>query len=108
MKFRKGTSFNTHDSSVTVAERIYVSNGVKRRCELALRGIIRHGSKGIALVDLTAHINTRLNCLYSESDIRYAVGRLIKADLVVSTAKDTYRASPAAMDAWKAIPKEMV
>ena len=108
MKFRRGTSYNTHDSSVSVAERINVSNGVKRRCELALRGILRHGGKGVSLIDLTAHLNTRLNALYSEGDIRYAVLRLIKEGLVSTTAKDTYRASPSALEAWRALPKEMI
>ena len=108
MKFRRTTSFNTHDSNVVVGERIYVEHDVPRRCTITLNAIIRHGGAGVELAALTEHINKRLNANYSEGDIRYAALRLAKEGFVDVTGKDRYCASPAAQAAWRAHAKERI
>jgi hypothetical protein len=109
MRFARGTSYNTHDVSVDITpDRVHITFDTRRRCELALRGILRHGGKGVSTEDLTAHINKRLNCLYSESDIRYVCRRLVTEGLVSQPAKDHFVASPAALAAWRALPKDLI
>ena len=103
MRCRRGTSFNTHDTKVSVDERIHIEHNLPQRCDLSFRGILRHGDEGVLVADLTVHINTRRNCLYSECDIRYACDKLVSEGLVEKIGKDHYRTSLAAEKAWKKV-----
>ena len=95
MKFRKYTTYNTHDTKNTIVNgRIRVEHGTKRRCEIIVRGVCRHGSAGVSLEDLTAHVNGRLNAHYSLCDIRTLANRLVKEEIIIRDAKDHYQASP--------------
>ena len=108
MKFRTGTSYNSHDVKVTEGERIYVEFNVIRRCTITINAIVRHGAEGASVEELTAHINKRLNSFYSEGDIQYAADRLAKDGLVEKHGRKTYRAAPSALAAWKAIEKKKI
>lgn len=108
MKYSRGTSYNTHDASVSVNERISVTFNVRKRCDLVMNAALRYGAQGTSLAELTAHINKRLNCLYSESDIRYAAGRLVKDGFLSSPKRNHFVASARSLEAWKKAPKEWI
>ena len=108
MKFSKGTSFNTHDAKVTVGERICVKFNVKKRCDLVMRAILRFGTTGVDLGSLTDHINTRLNCLYSNNDIAYACKRLANDGFIKVKSRDCFVVSPRSAEAWKQAPVEWI
>lgn len=105
MSFRRYVTFNTHDCSVQVGERIEVELGFPRRCGIVLRAAVRHGGQGLTVEEATDHINKRLNCLYSEGDVSNAFKKLEKLELVERVGRRTYRASPGALDAWAEVDK---
>lgn len=106
MKFRSYVSFNTHDTKTVQAERTYVEMDVRRRCELALRGVLRND--GISPDALTDHINTRRNACYSVQDIKYALKRLSKEGLIQPKGKDQWVGTKNALSVWKQTPKEWI
>ncbi|HPT72130.1 MAG TPA: hypothetical protein PLE74_07590 [Candidatus Cloacimonadota bacterium] len=108
MKFSRGTSYNTHDVSVSVGKRISVKFNVRKRCDLFMNAVLRYGAEGASITTITDHINTRLGCAYSESDMRYAAKRLMKDGFVTSPKRDHFVATPRALEAWKKAPKEWI
>jgi hypothetical protein len=108
MKFRNVTTYNSHDTAVTVGERITIHHDTPRRCELSLRRVIKAGEAGIGLEALTAQINKDRNCLYSESDIRYVMRRLCREGLAIQIGRDHFRASTSALQAWRELEKEWI
>jgi len=108
MKFRGSTTYNTKDTVCRVGgERIEVDHGVKKRCELVLRAVLRH-ENGITTEECTDHINQRLNCLYSTTDVRYALQRLTKEGLVKMPRYGVWAGTKNALAVWKTLPKEYV
>jgi hypothetical protein len=115
MKFSKGRTYNTHDTTVEKGPNGRISinqeRGVKARCELSLNALLRFGPKG-ATAEITAeHLNKRLNANYSTSDIRYALDRLSDVGVVNANrqgrGEDTiYRATKSAQAHWRRLPKE--
>jgi len=108
LHFSHGRTFNRHDTKLVKSAdgRIHIdqSEGVRLRCELAIIGILRHGNKGVAVSDLTAHLNENLANKYSESDIGYAVGRLRKSGLVnLRSGTGMYTATSKLYQAWKRV-----
>ena len=108
MKYSRGTSYNTHDAKVSVGERIHVTFNVRKRCDLFMNAALRYGAKGASISVITDHINKRLNCFYSESDMRYVAKRLLKDGFLVSPKRDHFVASPKSLEAWKKAPKEWI
>ena len=104
MSFRRSVSFNTHDCSVQVGERIHVELGMPQRCGLALRAYCRLEGD-VPVEDVTAHINKRRNALYSEDDINSACKKLVKMELMKCVGRRTYRAVPGAMAVWAKVDK---
>jgi hypothetical protein len=104
MGFRNQTSFNTHDSTYTVGNRIVVGHNIPRRCEIVLRYLVNLGNTGISLFELTDEINDYYNSQYSEGDIRYALVRLHREGLA-AYIEGSYRASRNALAVWKTIDK---
>lgn len=108
MKFRRTTTYNTKDTVCRVGgERTEIDHGVKKRCELALRAVLRH-KDGISTEDCTDHINERLNCLYSTSDIKYALDRLVNEGLVSMPKYGVWIGTPDALQVWRKLPKEYI
>jgi len=100
MKFRKETTYNTHDTKVyTEPDRTIVVHGLAHRCALVVRGVCRH-PEGVDESDLTEHINKRLNSLYSTSDIRTALRKLVNEGLIERTGRSSYRAYPDTQALW--------
>lgn len=117
MRFSQGRSYNTHDTSVGKGEngRIAIdqSRGVKSRCDLSLHALLRFGPKGASAEMISSHLNKRLKANYTTTDIRYALGRLVKEGVIKSTGggrgEDAiYRAGKTALDHWRSLPKESV
>jgi hypothetical protein len=115
MHFSKGVSFNTHDTSVEKGRngRIQINRqakgGVKHRCELALNSVIRF-YQGATASKVATDLNRRLQANYSHNDIRHALDRLSVEGIVKATrggrGEDTvYRATKAALHAWRKLPK---
>ena len=115
MRFSKGRTYNSHDTTVTVGSDgrwdVDQQRGVKARCELGLHAVLRFGPKGVSADQTTAHINKRLHANYTVSDIRYALNRLVKEGVITSSSggrgEDAiYRAGKNAQDHWRRLPKE--
>lgn len=115
MRFSKGRTYNTHDTSVSKGEggRIAIdqSRGVKNRCELSLNALLRFGPKGATAEMITGHLNGRLKANYWIGDIRYALTRLVDEGVIRSTAggrgeETVYRAGKSALNHWRRLPKE--
>lgn len=114
MKFSKGRTYNTHDTSVEKGAdgRIKISQerGVKLRCELSLNALLRFGPKGASGELVAEHLNKRLKANYSTTDISYALNRLVAVGVIKATTygkgEDTiYRATKTALDHWRRLPK---
>ncbi len=116
MLFRKQMSVNTQDSKVVVdGNRVVISNGIKKRCELVLNALLRLGNGDFYIMasELNAHLKSRFaDGGYTSRDLSYALGRLVSGGLVVKqyvrNGLYAYRASHNAMKAWRSLPKEMV
>lgn len=108
MKFRSVTTFNTHDTNAVVGERIEVSHDLPRRCELALRRVIKAGREGTSIEAITSSINKDRNALYSESDIRYALKRLCKEGIVKQRGRNDFYANEKALGVWRELEKEWI
>jgi hypothetical protein len=115
MRFSKGRTFNSHDTSVekTSDGRISINQerGVKARCELALNALLRFGPKGATAEITASHLNKRLSANYTTSDIRYALGRLVTEGVIRARSggrgEDTiYRATKSAQAHWRRLPKK--
>lgn len=107
MKFRGSTTYNTKDTVCRVGgERIEVDHGVKKRCELVLRAVLRHES--ITTEQCTDHLNKRFNCLYSTSDVLYALRRLNREGLITMPKFGVWTGTQNALAVWKSLPKEYV
>ena len=114
MRFSKGRTYNTHDTSVSKGEngRIAIdqTRGVKNRCELAVNALLRFGPKGASAEMVASHLNGRLKANYTTSDIRYALNRLVDEGVVRSTGggrgeEAIYRAGKSALNHWRRLPK---
>ena len=115
MRFSKGRTYNSHDTSVEKGPQGRISinqeRGVKARCELSLNALLRFGPKG-ATAEITAeHLNKRLSANYSTSDIRYALTRLSDEGVIRANrggrGEDTvYRATKSALNHWRRLPKK--
>lgn len=100
MKFRRDTTYNTHDTKVyTDTERTVISHGVARRCALVVRGVCRH-PEGVDDSDLTEHLNKRLGSLYSVNDIRTALKKLVEEGLIEKIGRTHYRAYADTQALW--------
>lgn len=107
IKFRKSVSFNVHDSKVVKGERISISLGVKKRCDLTLAAVLRFGSKGVTLDDLTEHLSGRFKGAYTTSDVRTACTKLVaNSFLVVRGGK--FHATKNALERWRKADKVIV
>ncbi len=104
--FRKQTTFNAHDSSFKTADngRLVITNGVPKRCELTLKTVLRLGSKGGTLEEITSYINKKTSSTYSSGDIRYAIYRLA-AEGLVSVNKGLVKVTANAIEKWRKLPK---
>lgn len=117
MKFSKGRTYNTHDTSVEKGPdgRIAINQerGVKSRCDLVLHALLRFGPKG-ATADITAdHLNRRLKANYTPSDIRTALNRLVNEGVIRVNRggrgeHTIYRATKSAEAHWRRIPKDVL
>jgi hypothetical protein len=111
MRFRNQTTFNSHDTSFArESGRLVITNGVKRRCDLALNRLIKAGAQGITAEHLTASLNSTFKgSSYRESDMAYALNRLVSEGLVRivnrDAAKWVYRATASAATAWRNLSK---
>lgn len=111
MRFRNQTTFNSHDTSFARENgRLVITNGVKRRCELAINRVIKAGSQGITAEHVTASLNSTFKgSQYRESDISYALNRLVTEGLVKVVNRDAtkwvYRATANAATAWRNLAK---
>lgn len=107
LNFSEGRSFNKNDTKYRLRDgRIFIdqSEGVRVRCELAITGVLRAGSVGVSVPDLTADLNGSLTNQYSKMDIGYAVGRLHKAGLVnLRRGTGRYTATQKLYQAWKRV-----
>jgi hypothetical protein len=117
MRFSKGRTYNSHDTTVTVGSDgrwdVDQTRGVKARCELALHAVLRFGPKGVSAELTSEHINKRVHANYSVSDIRYALNRLVAEGVITSSSggrgEDAiYRAGKNAQDHWRKLPKEVL
>lgn len=114
MKFRRSTSFNTHDSKrLPMSEtngRMTVVNGVRKRCELALNVLLR-ADKPVALGEVVKHLQDRFSETYTTIDIKYALRRLVTNRLASQRGHgrgSTYRATKEALTKWRATVKQYV
>jgi hypothetical protein len=111
MRFRNQTTFNSHDTSYARENgRLVITNGVKRRCELAINRVIKAGVQGITAEHVTSSLNSTFKgSSYRETDISYALNRLVAEGLVRivdrKAAKWVYRAAPNAATAWRNLSK---
>jgi hypothetical protein len=109
IRFRKSVTFNRHDSKlVRRGDRIEVSLGLKKRCELTLLAVLRFGAEGVSTQDLTDHLNGRFKNAYSESDVSSACTKLARGGFVTrrghgSTAM--VRATKNALEKWRKTEK---
>lgn len=110
MRFSKGCTFNSHDTSVLfdANSRIKIdqTRGVSARCELAINALLRFGNKGATAEMIADHLNKRLTANYSSSDLAYALDRLVKEGLISDTTtgyreKSVYRASQNVLVKWR-------
>lgn len=111
MRFRKQTTFNSHDTSFERKNgRLVITNGVKQRCELAINRLVRAGVQGLTARHLADQLNkTFKGSQYSQDDMAYALGRLVKEELITVVDKNAdelvYRATRNAADKWHRLPK---
>lgn len=111
MKFRKKVTFNNHDCEYVRGKRITINLGNKKRCDLTLNGILRHGAAGVGLSGLTAHLNERFGNSYSESDIKTACKRLVDEGFVVKSGRGSntiYRGAKNALANWRKAEKVLI
>ena len=108
MKFKVQSTYNQKDTvSKTIDGRMTIKHNVAYRCERVLVAIVGKGTDGIALNQLVEVINKRLKSSYTRNDIRYAVSRLLKQQLISSDA-GKYCANSKALEQWKKEPTEWV
>jgi hypothetical protein len=114
MKFSRGRTYNTHDTTVGKDEdgriKIDQTRGVRARCELTLTAVLRFGQKGADAEMTVNHLNSRLKSNYTTGDIGYALKRLAGVGIIKATKggrgeKTIYRASKSALDHWRKIRK---
>lgn len=111
MRFRKNTTFNSHDTSFAREHgRLIITNGVKRRCELAINRLVKAGVQGLSADHLCDSLNeTFPGSCYAQSDIAYALNRLVQEGLVKVVSRDAakwvYRATANAASKWKNLSK---
>lgn len=114
MRFSKGRTYNSHDTSVEKGPNGRISinqeRGVKARCELSLNALLRFGPKGATAEITASHLNKRLNANYSTTDISYALNRLVDEGVVRATGsrgeERVYRATKSALAHWRRLPKK--
>lgn len=100
MKFRRETTYNTHDTQVyTEPDRTIIAHGMAKRCALVVRAVCRH-PEGVDDSDLTEHLNKRLGSLYSVSDIRGALKKLVNEGLIERVGRTRYRAFSDTQALW--------
>ena len=114
MRFSRGVSFNTNDTSVRKCDngRIQIdqTRGVKARCELTLNALLRFGPKGATAEMICGHINKRVKGNYTTSDVRYAMDRLVNEGVIGCTTfgkgeDSIYKAGQRALDHWRKLSK---
>lgn len=111
MRFRKSTTFNSHDTKFTREHgRLVIHNGVKQRCELAINRLVKSGPQGLTAEILTGQLNSAFKgSSYSESDMAYALNRLVQEGLVKvvdrKAARWVYRATANAANKWRSLSK---
>ena len=111
VRFRKKVSFNTHDCKVVEGERIEVTLGLNKRCDMALNGVLRFGATGVSVSNLTSHLNDRFNCEYSVGDVSNAIKKLASQGMVTRRGhgKDAIiRGTRNALARWRALEKVKV
>lgn len=111
MRFRKNTTFNSHDTSFSREHgRLIIHNGVKQRCELAMNRLLKNRAQGFTAEMITDQLNSSFKgSAYTERDIAYALNRLVGEGLVnVVDRKATrwvYRATANAAAKWRNLAK---
>jgi hypothetical protein len=112
MRFRKQTTFNSHDTSfekdASGRQVVNQTRGVKVRCELSINALLRFGARGASAEVIAQHLNRRLKANYSIGDIFYACKRLAKEGLIRETGKKEviFVATQASVTKWKNLPKQ--
>jgi hypothetical protein len=104
MKFRKNTTFNTHDTKFEVdGDRLIVSNGVKKRCELVLNSLLRKNNHSVGIAsDLATRFK---DGGYTVSVVQYVLRRLVNEGLVRVHGKGpaaVYSVSSNVIAKWRA------
>jgi hypothetical protein len=94
MGFRKQTTYNINDTNYIKGGRHIIVNGVRQRCELVLRALLRAKrttSKHLYDYQIQSVLNKRFhNDSYSLTDIQYVLTRLQSADLVEENEKGAF------------------
>lgn len=115
MRFSKGRTYNTHDTSVEKGPdgRIAINQerGVKSRCDLVLHAVVRFGPKGVTAQITADHLNKRLKANYTTTDIGYALKRLSDEGVIRAVRggrgeETIYRATKSSEASWRRIPKK--
>jgi hypothetical protein len=111
MRFRKKTTFNTHDTSVSKGEngRIQVNNGVDVRCEVSVIKL-GHFPQGATAEHVTTVLNKQFKTNYTVRDITYAFERMVKEDIIgVKRGGDgvdnVYYSRPSTLVRWRRAKK---
>lgn len=113
MRFRRHTTFNSHDTSFERKNgRLIITNGVRQRCELAVNRLVKAGVQGLTAKHLTSQLNKDFKgSSYTESDMSYALGRLVDEGLISVVNPDAdelvYRASRNVAEKWRKLPKDV-
>lgn len=110
MRFRKQTSYNSHDSKfVNDHGRLTISNGVEKRCELVINRLLKE-PKGSTPAAIATNLNSRFKqAAYSETDVRYACLRLTSEGILrkYGRGKDAFfKATPNTLANWRNLEKE--
>ena len=115
MRFRKQTTFNSHDTKFETGSdgRLVINQerGVQARMDLAIAALLRFGPRGASAEVVTQHLNRRLKANYSVSDIFYACKRLVNASCVRQRSggrgeECIFVATQAGQKRWKDLPKK--
>ena len=115
MRFRKQTTFNSHDTSVEKDANgrnvVNQTRGVKVRCELSINALLRFAGRGATAEMVAQHLNRRLKANYSVSDIFYACKRLVSEGVIRQRSggrgeECVFVASQAGLAKWRNLPKQ--
>lgn len=110
MNFRSCISFNGRDSKVNIDDegRICVTLDVRKRCERTIKGLLKYGTNGCSLSELTDALNGGAKNLYLCEDINYALKKLRTEGIVCVKKNNNWVASKRAIQLWDACEKNNV